>query len=143
MDSFAGTDGTAGQIPGGLFLCAGAVLESHRLAVGVPADTKCQIWAKMMRRHLNIEPKVSQSGPNASPRHPNGDPGAPKECPKVSQRREPKATQRETKEMQCGPQRTPWHFKATSKETYTHKNSRSTALAATSDVIAIRFITLP
>ena len=63
-------------------MCAGAVLESHRLAVGVPADTKCPIWPKMITRHPNIEPKVSQSGPKASPRQPNAAPGAPKCAPR-------------------------------------------------------------
>ena len=28
------------RVPGGLFLCAGAVLESHWLAVGSPTDAK-------------------------------------------------------------------------------------------------------
>ena len=98
MDHFPGIPGTPGtswQIPGGLFLCAGAALESHRLAVGVPADTKCPIWPKVIPRHPNIEPKVSQSGLKASPRHPNAAPGAPK-C--VS--RLPQATQWHPKESQ-------------------------------------------
>ena len=71
------------------------------------------------------------------PRHPNAAPGCPKECPKASQwrpeasQREPKAPQRETKGTKCRPQSTPWHFKASSKQIYIHKNSRSTAPAAT------------
>ena len=95
--SMDGTAGTGGQIPGGLFLCAGAVLESHRLAMGVLADTRVPICPKMIPRHANIKPKVSRSGPKASPRHPNAS------------QREPKAPQRETKGTQCRPQRTPWH----------------------------------
>ena len=71
-----GACGTEGlNCSSGPFLCAGAVLESHQLAVGVPADTKCQIRPKMTPRHPNIEPKVSQRGPKASPRHPNAAPG--------------------------------------------------------------------
>ena len=100
-------------VPAGLFLCAGAVLESHQLAVGVPADIKCQIRPKMTPRHPNIEPKVSQSGPKASqdtpmqpqgapkcvPRHPNGAPRRPKESPRLPKERQ--------KERNAGPKGRP------------------------------------
>ena len=83
-------------------MCAGAVLESPRLAMEVPADTRVPICPKMIPRHANIEPKVSRSGPKASPRHPNAVPGASKCAPRHPNGapRRPKESPRLPKEKQ-------------------------------------------
>ena len=47
-------------VPAGLLLYAGAVLESHRLAVESPVDTKFPMWPKMV-------PRWSPLGPNLFP----------------------------------------------------------------------------
>ena len=84
MDRFGGTGGTGGtpgQIPGGLFLCAGAVLESHRLAVGFPR-------AKGEPKETPREPKGTQEcpkPPQGSPRCAKGVQGHPEGNEKVAQ----------------------------------------------------------
>ena len=85
MDRLLGTPGTAGQIPAGLFLCAGAVLESHRLAMVVPADTFFPMRARIVPRH-------PQSSFKALPGRPNAAPGGPKCAPRL-----PKVPQRDAK----------------------------------------------
>ena len=119
------------------------VLESNRLAVGSPADTKSRMWPKMVPRHpqdIPMEPKVSQSVsprlPKAIPRHlqdapmqPQVTQSAPQDCPRCP-KETPKVPRRETRGGQCSPQRMPGHFKSSSKEAYIHKHSRSTAPAA-------------
>ena len=84
MDGTGGTGGTAGtggirmQVPAGQFLCAGAVLESHRLAVGFPR-------AKGEPKETPREPKGTQEcpkPPQGSPRRAKGIPRAPQREPK-------------------------------------------------------------
>ena len=125
-------------VPAGLFLCAGAVLESHRLAMVSFANIKCPMWPKRVPRHprdLEKEPKVFQS---MSPRLAKAVPMHPQDAPMQSQvlqivsqgsPRQPNGTPKRVKE-QCRPQRMPGHFKASSKKAYIHKNSRSTAATA-------------
>ena len=85
MDRFAGTGWTGWQIPAGLFLCAGAVRESHRLAMGVPAH----IFSRMKPRKV---PRHPQSNSKPLLRCPNAGPGGPKCAPRL-----PKVPQRDTK----------------------------------------------
>ena len=73
------------RVPAGLFLCAGAVLESHRLAMGVPADTFFPMRPRIVPRH-------PQSSSKALPGHPNAAPSGPKCAP-----RSPKVPQRDAK----------------------------------------------
>ena len=75
------TSGIRMQIPAGLFLCAGAVLASPRLAKGSPVDAK----SPMLSRDA---PKTSQWRPRC-----------PKVCPKTAQG-VPKRPQRFPKERQ-------------------------------------------
>ena len=82
VDRFAGT---GGQIPAGLFLCAGAVIESHRLAMGFPAD----IFSRMRKEKV---PRHPQSNSKPLPRCPNAGPGGPRCAPRL-----PKVPQRDTK----------------------------------------------
>ena len=79
MDRFLGT---AGQIPAGLFLCAGAVLESNRLAMVVPADTFFPMRARIVPRHPQSSFKTLPERPNAAP----GGPKCTPRLPKVPQR---------------------------------------------------------
>ena len=88
VDRFTGTGRTGGtgrQIPAGLFLCAGTVLESHRLAMGVPADIFSRMWPRKVPRH-------TQSNSKPLPRCPNAGPGVPKCAPRL-----PKVPQRDAK----------------------------------------------
>ena len=126
LDGTPGTGGTGRQIPGGLFLCAGAVLESHRLAVGFPRTTFFLMRPRIVQSH-------PQSSPKATPRRPNAasdGQSASQDWPKFPNET-PKVLQRETKGGQRSPQNTPEQFKLSSKEIYIHPNSRSTAAAAT------------
>ena len=132
MDRFAGTPGTAGtagirmQVPASQILCAGAVLESHRLAVGFPRTTFFLMRPRIVQSH-------PQSSPKATPRRPNAasdGQSASQDWPKFPNET-PKVLQRETKGGQRSPQNTPEQFKLSSKEIYIHPNSRSTAAAAT------------
>ena len=116
-----GTTGIRMQVPAGRFLCAGAVLENHRLAVGVPAEIFSQ-----------RSPKQAKWIPKVSPRCPYAAPGGPKcapRLPKVAQRDTKGSPKRDQRRAKHSPKHT-WHFKLTSKEAYIHPNSRSTAAAA-------------
>ena len=117
------------QIRAGQFLCAGAVLESHRLAMGVPADTRVPICPKMIPRHANIEPKVSRSGPKASQ-----DAPMQSQVPQSVPQGIPMAPQGVPKRAQGSPKRNKRNAMQAPKDAlalYIHKNSRSTAPAAT------------
>ena len=73
-------------------MCAGAVLESHRLAMVVPADAFFPMRARIVPRH-------PQSSFKALPGRPNAAPGGPKctpRLPKVPQRG-PKGSQKRDK----------------------------------------------
>ena len=81
MDGTGGTAGIRMQVPAGQFLCAGAVLESPRLAKGSPVDAK--------------SPMLSRDAPKTSQwRH-----KCPKVCPKTAQGA-PKRPQRFPREKQ-------------------------------------------
>ena len=129
MDRFPRTGWTGGirmQVPASQILCAGAVLESHRLAVGFPRTTFFLMRPRIVQSH-------PQSSPKATPRRPNAasdGQSASQDWPKFPNET-PKVLQRETKGGQRSPQNTPEQFKLSSKEIYIHPNSRSTAAAAT------------
>ena len=62
--------GSRGQIPGGHFLCAGIVLESHLLGVGRPILSKTYYVVLGRPRRPPLQPKAPQSGPGAPQRDP-------------------------------------------------------------------------
>ena len=133
MDGTGGTGGIRMQVPASQILCAGAVLESHRLAVGFPRTTFFLMRPRIIQSH-------PQSSPKAAPRRPNAasdGQSASQDWPKFPNET-PKVLQRETKGWQSSTQNTPEQFKLSSKEIYIHPNSRSTAAAATIHINATR-----
>jgi len=71
-----------------------------------------------------------QCCPQDVPRETQVSQSVPQDCP-TCPKEATKVPQRKTKGAQCTPQSMLWHSKASSKESYIHQNSRSTAPAAT------------
>ena len=89
MDGTTGTTGIHMQVPAGLFLCAGAVLESPRLAIGSPVDAKSPMLSRdapktsqLRPRCPKVCPKTAQSGPKTPKGSRNKDKRTAMQSPK-------------------------------------------------------------
>ena len=92
--------------PSPLYFCAQA---RYLRALGLRRGLRCP-------EDVSMKTQVSQS--------------VPQDCPRCS-KEATKVPKRETKGAQCSPHSMLWHSKPSSKESYIHQNSRSTAPAAT------------
>ena len=73
------------HVPGGLFLCAGAVLESHRLAMGFPQTPNVQCgpkWSQGIPKTSQWSPRCPKACPQDSPKRPQGIPKMPQCSPR-------------------------------------------------------------
>ena len=112
------------------FLTPNSAADVYRkIDFGTPLDAQ---FSRIFREGATGDPKAAQREPKGAQGRPKASQKGPKAAPRRDTR-SPMTSKRDQKEPNGVPEEpkgAPWHSKGSSKETYIHKNSRSTAPAA-------------